>query len=395
MDDGQLFDLSPRHREIQRTARSCAARIEEFAGEADTYTQIHPGVLDALRESGLARQVVPSAYGGAGETLDPLAIAVVREALMYGSAHLDSLFGMQGVGSYSLTAGGSEELKQEWLPRVARLDAIAGLALTEPDIGSDLRGVTTTVEAAPGGVRVHGRKSFITNGGAADFYCVLGREPGGGAGKGGGGGYSMVLVPSDAPGLTVSRGSDLIAPHILGELDFDQVTVPEGNRLGAPGEAFSLTLRTLAVFRATVAGAAVGLAQAALDEALEHAKTREQFGRPLIALGAVAQSLALSWTEVESARAITYRAAALARREPLKHLDLSSIAKVSATEAAGRVVDRSVQTMGRFGLVSGTKIERLYRNARPLRVYEGASEVLLDALARRLSKGARDGSAAQ
>ena len=147
-------------------------------------------------------------------------------------------------------------------------------------------------------------------------------------------------------------------------------------------------LQTLAVFRATVAGSAVGLAQAALDEALKHAKEREQFGKPLIELGAVSQSLALSWTEVESARAITYRAAALARQEPLRHLDLSSIAKVSATEAAGRVVDRSVQTMGRFGLVSGTKIERLYRNARPLRVYEGATEVLLDSLARRLSKGA-------
>jgi acyl-CoA dehydrogenase len=379
VDEGQLFDLSPQHRELQRTARSCAADVEEFAEEADACTDIHPGVLDALRDSGLARHVVPSAYGGASDTLDPLSIAVVREALMYSSAHLDSLFGMQGVGSYSLTAGGSEELKRQWLPRVARLDAIAGLALTEPHIGSDLRGARTTVEAVPGGVRVHGRKSFITNGGAADFYCVLGGE---------GEGHSMVLVPSDSPGLTVSRGSDLIAPHILGELDFEKVTVPEGNRLGVPGKAFSLTLQTLAVFRATVAGSAVGLAQAALDEALKHAKEREQFGKPLIDIGAVSQSLALSWTEVESARAITYRAAALARQEPLRHLDLSSIAKVSATEAAGRVVDRSVQTMGRFGLVSGTKIERLYRNARPLRVYEGATEVLLDSLARRLSKGA-------
>ncbi len=188
-------------------------------------------------------------------------------------------------------------------------------------------------------MRVSGRKSFITNGGAADFYCVLGRE---------GEGYSMVLVPADTPGLTVERGDDLIAPHILGELHFDGAEVPENHRLGVPGKAFSLMLQTLAVFRVTVAGSAVGLAQAALDEALRHAKTRTQFGRPLLELGAVSQSLALSWTEVETARAITYRAAALAKNDPLAHLDYSSIAKVSATEAAGRVVDRAVQAMGRF-----------------------------------------------
>lgn len=373
-----MFELNPDQRKIQEAARAVAAEVAEFAGEADESVVVHEGVRRVLRDSGLARQVVPAAFGGEGEMLDPLAIAVVREALMYSSAHLDSLFAMQGVGSYSLTVGGSDELRRAWLPGVATLDVIAGLALTEPDVGSDLRAVTTTVAAVSGGVRVSGRKSFITNGGAADFYCVLGRE---------GEGYSMVLVPADAPGLSVERGADLISPHILGELDFDGVTVPEENRLGVPGKAFSLMLATLSVFRVSVAGSAVGLAQAALDEAVRHATGRKQFGRPLIELGAVAQNLALSWTEIEAARAITYRAAAQAKSDPLGHLDLSSIAKVNATEAAGRVVDRSVQAMGRFGLVRGSKIERLYRNARPLRVYEGATEVLLDSLARRLAKG--------
>ncbi|MFD0688626.1 acyl-CoA dehydrogenase family protein [Actinomadura fibrosa] len=374
-----MFDLDAGHREVQKAAHSVAAAVEEFADEADACTSVHPGALEALRASGLARHVVPAAFGGESETLDPLTIAVIREALMYSSAHLDSLFGMQGVGSYSLAVGGTDELRREWLPRVAALEAIAGLALTEPGVGSDLRAVTTVIESAPGGLRVTGRKSFITNGGAADFYCVLGRE---------GDGHSMVLVPADAPGLTITRGPDLIAPHILGELEFDGVVVPEGNRLGVARRAFSLMLATLAVFRVSVAGSAVGLAQAALDEALRHVTTREQFGEPLIALGAVSQNVALSWTEIESARALTYRAAALARSDPRGRLDLSSIAKVGATEAAGRVVDRSVQIMGRFGLVRGSKIERLYRNARPLRVYEGATEVLLDSLARRLAKGA-------
>ena len=380
MEEGQLFDLSPRHRQIQQIARDVAAKVDAFADEADQAIDVHQGCLDALRESGLARYVVPSAYGGHDEILDPLTIAVIREQLMYSSAHLDSMFGMQGVGSYSLSVGGSDELRQEWLPKVAALEAIAGLALTEPDVGSDLRAVKTTIEADGDTLRINGRKSFITNGGAAAFYNVLARE---------GEGWSMVLVPADSPGLRIERGADLIAPHILGELTFDDVVVPAGNRLGVQGKAFSLMLQTLAVFRVSVAGSAVGLAQAALDEALKHAQTREQFGKPLMALGAVSQSIALSWTEVETARAITYRAGSLAKADPLASLDYSSIAKVSATEAASRVVDRSVQTMGRFGLVRGSKIERLYRNARPLRVYEGATEVLLDSLARRLDKGSR------
>lgn len=375
-----MFDLSPEHREIQATARALAAAVEPFADEADEYVDVHPKVRELLAGSGLARHVVPAAHGGASETLDPLTLAVVREALMYSSAHLDSMFGMQGVGSYSLSVGGSEELKAQWLPKVAAVEAIAGLALTEPDVGSDLRAVTTTMVADGDELVIDGRKSFITNGGAADFYCTLVRE---------GEGWSMVLVPGDAPGLTIERGADLIAPHILGELTFTGVRVPAGNRLGVPGKAFSLMLQTLAVFRVTVAASGVGLAQAALDEAKAHALAREQFGRPLIELGAVAQKLAQSWTDVEAARAFVYRAAALAKDDPLGHLDYSSMAKVHATEAAAAVVDRSVQTMGRFGLVRGSKIERLYRNARPLRVYEGATEVLLDSLARRLAKGAR------
>lgn len=371
------FDLDDARRAVQEAARQVAAAVAEWADEADAAVDVHDGVRAVLRESGLVRHVVPAEFGGVGAGPDPLTLAVVREAFMYESSHLDSLFGMQGVGSYALTIGGADELRSQWLPRVASLEALAGLALTEPEVGSDLRAVTTTVEETRRGLRVNGRKSFITNGGVASFYCVLGRE---------GDGYSMVFVPADADGLSIRPGADLLAPHILGELTFDDVVVPASHRIGVPGKAFSLMLQTLSVFRVTVAGSAVGLAQAALDEAVRHARERRQFGAPLLELGAVSQNLALSWTEVESARAMTYRAAALARRDPLAHLDLSSIAKVAATEAAGRVVDRSVQVMGRFGLVRGSKIERLYRNARPLRVYEGSTEVLLDSLARRLRK---------
>ncbi len=374
---GGLFDLSGAHQEIQRRARALAADMEAVAHEADEYTELYEPMRAALAASGLAGHVVPAAYGGHSEQLDPLAISLIREALMYTSAHLDSLFGMQGIGSYTLTVGGAEDLKQHWLPKVVSMQAIAAIALTEPDVGSDLRAITTTIEEVEGGLRIRGRKSFITNGGAASFYCVLGRE---------GEGYSMALVPADAVGLTARPGDDLIAPHILGELEFDDVVVPADHRLGVTGKAFSLMLQALAVFRASVAGSAVGLAQAALDEAVAHAKTREQFGAPLFELGAVSQSLALSWVEVETIRSMAYRAASLATTDPLGNIHFSSMAKVSATETAGRIVDRSVQVMGRFGLVRGSKIERLYRNARPARIYEGSTEVLLDSIARRLKK---------
>lgn len=372
------FDLDERYRRVQEQARALAAEIEPMAAEADEETNVHEPTRAALAASGLAGHVVPAAYGGHSEDLDPLAISLVREQLMMSSAHLDSLFGVQGIGSYTLTVGGDEDLKRRWLPKVVSVEAIAAIALTEPGVGSDLRAVTTEIEEIGDSIRVRGAKSFITNGGAASFYCVLGRE---------GDGYSMVFVPADAEGLSARAADNLIAPHILGELDFNDVIVPRSYRLGVPGKAFSLMLQALAVFRASVAGSSVGLAQAALNEALAHAEEREQFGTPLIELGAVSQKLAMSWVEVETARSMAYRAASLAKKDPLANLDLSSIAKVSATEAAGRVVDNAVQVMGRFGLIRGSKIERLYRNARPVRIYEGSTEVLLDSLARRLRKG--------
>ena len=173
---------------------------------------------------------------------------------------------------------------------------------------------------------------------------------------------------------------------MLGDVILDGVRVPADHRLGEPGTGFRLTLATLATFRVSVAGAAVGLAQAALDEALRHTSAREQFGVPVARLGPVASALALSWTEIEMARSLAYRAAAAAARDPLASLNLSSMAKVGATEVAGRVTDRAVQVMGRFGLVRGSVIERLYREARPMRIYEGSTEVILDSLAKQLVK---------
>ncbi|MGO3828103.1 MAG: acyl-CoA dehydrogenase family protein [Microbacterium gubbeenense] len=373
-------NLDPRYDAIRAEARGIAQSLAPYAAEADELDVVHEPMREAVRASGLGRLVVPAAYGGESDVLDPLAIAIVREEFAAVSAHLDSLYGMQGVGSYSLTIGGSDELKAEWLPKVRTLDAIAAIALTEPEIGSDLRSVTTTIREDGDELVISGVKSFITNAPVASFFNVLARE---------GDGYSMAFVPAGAPGLSVTSGPDLIAPHIIGEVTFDEVRVPRGNRIGESGTAFKLMLQTLAVFRVTVAAASLGIGRAALEEAVKHATEREQFGKPLLALGSVSQKLALSWAELEAARALTYQAAAQAASNPLAHIADTSMAKVVSTETAGRIADRAVQTMGRFGLVRGSDIERHYRNSRPGRIYEGSTEVLLDSLARQLGKRAK------
>lgn len=372
-----MFELDPSYLAIQREARELARRVEPLAAEADESSEVHAGVLQLLRKSGLCALMVPSGYGGRSERIDPLAICVAREALMASSSHADSLFALQGIGSYAITTAGSAEQRASWLPRVARAEALAALALTEPDAGSDLKMVTTEAVAGRRGLRLSGLKSFISNGASASFFAVFARE---------GAGYSMFLVPAGAAGVSVTPSPELIAPHVLGDIRFDDVELAPGARLGEAGQGLDLVFATLSVFRVSVAGAAVGLAQAALEVAVRHARVRQQFGRPLARHGPVAQMLADSWAEIEMARLLTYRAANRAVGDPASALPQSSMAKLAATEMASRVVDRCVQVMGRFGLIRGSKIERLYRQARPMRLYEGASEVLRLGIARQLTE---------
>jgi acyl-CoA dehydrogenase len=371
------FELDKQTLEIQRQARELAASIENIAVEADESNDVHPGVLDALRSSQLSELMVPAEFGGRAKQLDPLAICIVREALMATSSHLDSLFALQGIGSYAITVGGSPEQRAAWLPKVAKAEALAALALSEPDAGSDLKAISTELAVKGDGLLLNGSKSFISNAGSAAFYVVFAKEASD---------LSMVLVPADADGVSVTPTPELIAPHVLGDVQFDDVALPTEARLGDAGTGMDLVLATLGVFRVSVAGAAVGLAQAALDEAVRHTKSREQFGRPLARLGPVAQMLADCWTEIEMARLLTYRAATLARTDPAATLHHSSMAKLAASEMASRVVDRCVQMMGRFGLIRNSKIERLYRQARPMRIYEGSSEVLRLGIARQLTE---------
>ena len=372
-----LTDLPPSHRAVVSEARALAEAVEAVAAEADERSTPHPAVVEALRASALGELMVPAVHGGRFERVDPLAVCLARAALMKASAHLDALFALQGIGSYAIARAGTDEQRARWLPRVASCEAFAALALTEPVAGSDLKGITTTMVERAGELVVNGAKSFISNGGFAAFYTTMVKE---------GDGYSLVLVPADADGLAASPSPEIIAPHVLGDLTFDGVVLPTSARLGEPGAAFGHVLATLAVFRVSVAGAAVGLMEGALEEAVRHTRGREQFGRPLARLGPVAAMLADSWADLESARLLTYQTAARAAADPAAALDRSSLAKLHATEAAGRVVDRCVQCMGRWGLIRGSKIEKYYRQARPMRVYEGASEVLKMGIAARLAR---------
>lgn len=362
------FELDASDVAILDEARAVAARCESFALEADECSQIHEPTLAVLRESRLAELMVPSAHGGRFESVDPLAVCLAREACMKVSSHLDSVFALQGIGSYAISVAGTEEQKSQWLPKVATAEVLAALALTEPVAGSDLKSVTTTMRTDGDEVVVSGRKSFISNAGSAGFFTTLCREDDET--------YSLVLVPADADGVRVESSPEIIAPHVLGEVVLDEVRLPASARLGEPGKGFRHVLATLSVFRISVGGAAVGLMEGAVEEAVRHARTREQFGRPLAKLGPVAMLLADAYADLESTRLLTYQTAARARKDPAANLDRSSLAKLAATEAATRVVDRCVQVMGRWGLVKGSKIEKYYRQARPMRVYEGASEVL-------------------
>lgn len=378
-----IIEISSKYKSVIADSKELARSVETFAMEADESSELYQPVLDALRSSGLSSLMVPLEYGGRFESVDPLAVCLARETLMKTSSHLDSLFALQGIGSYAISVAGSESQKERWLPLVSKAEALAALALTEPKAGSDLKGIQTIAERKGAEIILRGEKSFISNAGSASFYTTLAKEEDG---------YSLFLVPADSDGLETSPSPEIIAPHVLGELKFNDVVLPESARLGTPGTAFRNVLATLSVFRISVAGAALGIMEGALEEAVKHCSQREQFGRSLVKHGPVASLLADSWSDLESSRYLTYQTASLAADDPAKSLDRSSLAKLTATEAACRVVDRCVQTMGRWGLIRGSKIEKYYRQARPMRVYEGASEVLRLGIANGLVNEFTDGA---
>lgn len=371
------FELDSDLLDVQRRARALASTVAPIAAEADASSKLDIRIRASLASSGLGRLMVPAAFGGTTAQVDPLAICIVREALAAECNQLDGLFALQGIGSYAITLTGSREQRETWLPRVASLDAIAALAITEPHAGSDVRSIKATAHTDLDEWVIQGDKAFISNAGVASFYTTLVRERDR---------FSLFLLLADAPGVSVTASPELIAPHILGDLRLSSVPVTAASRIGEPGRGLEYVGATLSVFRASVGAAAVGVAQRALDVAVAHTRQRHLFGKPLGEHPAVGALLADSWAEIEMARLLVYQAAWFARKDPVNALPRTSMAKLAATEIAGRVVDRCVQVMGRFGLIRDSEIERLYRQARPMRIYEGASEVLRGVVAHALLK---------
>ena len=324
-----------------------------------------------LGRGGWLRHCVPAAYGGASEAIDSRSLCLAREILARHEGLADFAFAMQGLGSGAISIAGTEELKRRYLPRVAKGEAIAAFALSEPDAGSDVGAMTTSARRDGEHYVLDGEKTWISNGGIADFYCVFART----GEDAGARGLSAFVVDADTPGLEVSARIQLIAPHPMASLRFSGCRVKSAQRLGESGQGFKVAMQTLDIFRASVAAAALGFARRALDEALARARGRKMFGQTLAEFQLTQAALADMVTAIDSAALLTYRAAWLRDVKGARTTREAAMAKMVATESAQQVIDRALQICGGLGVVSGHPVEKLYREIRALRIYEGATEV--------------------
>ncbi len=324
--------------------------------------------LDVLAKADLLRYAI-AAPGG---RIDARSLCLIREMLSYSSALADLAFVMQGLGTYPLSLAAPEHVRDFWLARAARGQAIAAFALTEAEAGSDVAAIQTTARREGDAYVINGSKRFISNAGLADFYTVFART---GTREDGRAEISAFVVGARIPGFSVRERTEMIAPHPIGEIEFTDCRVPAEEMIGREGDGFQLAMRTLDTFRASVGAAACGMAGRALDEAIFYAKNRRQFGRPLAEHQLIQEKLADMMTELDAARLLVYRAAYLKDAGVERVTREASEAKLYATEAAGRIIDSSLQIHGGAGLVRGTVIERLYRDVRALRIYEGTSEI--------------------
>ncbi len=355
----------PAHVDHADIDRSCRALVRE------------------LGQAGWLKAVVPAAYGGLNEKLDVRTLCLAREVLAWHDGLADFAFAMQGLGTGSISLFGSDAVKAKYLPPVREGRHIAAFALSEPAAGSDGAALATMAKPdGPDHVRIDGVKTWISNGGIADHYVVFARTGEAPGAKG----LTAFVVDADTAGLSVLERIDVIAPHPLATLRFQDCRVPLANRLGASGEGVKVAMATLDIIRSTVAAAALGLARRALHESVERAATRKLFGGPLADLQMTQAALADGAAEVDAAALLVYRAAWTKDNGAARITRESSLAKMYATEMAQRVIDRAVQIFGGNGIRVGVKVEALYREIRALRIYEGATEVQKVIVARELLK---------
>jgi acyl-CoA dehydrogenase len=381
----QFFQTTPffssDHRALaERMSEFTEREIEVRAGddESDVDEALRGYVL-LLAENDLLKYAVATA----GQPLDLCSFCLIRETLSYSSPLADLAFTMQGLGTYAISLAATEHVRDFWLARAATGKAIAAFALTEPDAGSDVAALKTTARREDDAYIIDGRKRFISNAGVADFYTVFART---GTREDGRAEISAFIVSARMPGFSVAERTEMMSPHPIGELEFKNCKVPAEDMIGSQGDGLRLSLQTLDMFRASVGAAACGMARRALDESLLHAKSRQQFGKPLVGHQLIQEKLADMATDLDAARLLVYRAAYLKDSGAERSTREASEAKLFATEAAGRIVDQAVQIHGGTGLVRGTVVERLYRDIRALRIYEGTSEIQKLVIANQLLK---------
>jgi acyl-CoA dehydrogenase len=370
------------HREL--AARLAAwAREHVPAGEADDAYAASRDLVRSLAAGGWLELCVP-APAGRHERLDVRSLCIARETLAYHSPLADFAFAMQGLGSGPISLFGTDEQRAAFLPSVASGEQIAAFALSEAAAGSDVAALATTARLADDHYVLDGEKTWISNAGIADFYVVFARTGEGDGHRG----LSAFIVDATASGVEVTRQIETVSPHPLGTVRFTNCRVPAAARLAPAGDGFKVAMATLDVFRSTVGAAALGMARRALDETLRHVRQREIFGGTLADLQITQARLAEMATEVDAAALLVYRAAWTKDAGAERVTKEAAMAKAFATEAAQRVIDAAVQLFGGHGVTSGHIVERLYRDIRPLRIYEGATEVQQVVIARQLLKDA-------
>ncbi|GAB2478272.1 MAG: acyl-CoA dehydrogenase family protein [Comamonas sp.] len=339
--------------------------------------------LRSLADAGLLRHAVPTAYPGQAPAVDLRAICLVRECLGYYAPLADFVFSMQGIGAAALWQKGLPALCAPYVQACAEGRKVAAFALTEPEGGSDVAATRTTATLDGDAYVLEGAKSYISNGGIADFYVVIARtEPGHGAG-----GLSAFLVDADTPGLRIHRQIDILAPHPLAEIHFRDCRIAADRLIGERGEGFKAAMAVLDIFRSSVGAAAIGIGQRALDETVARVTTRQLYGRPMAEMDTVRHQVADMATQLQAARLLVHQAAWTRDVRGRRITTEAAMAKLQGTEAAFRVVDAAVQLWGGLGITCGTVVERLYREIRPMRIYEGATEVQKTIVGRQILKG--------
>lgn len=365
--------FEPRHRDLARALDAWASQHIAAEQHADTDAACREFVL-VLGQAGWLKYAV-------GE-IDTRAVCLIRETLARHSGLADFAFAMQGLGSGAITLFGTEEQKGRYSARAGEGRAIAAFALSEPSCGSDAAALMCEARASGDGYVLNGEKTWISNGGIADFYVVFARTGEAPGAKG----ITAFIVEPGTHGFDCSERIDIIAPHPLARLTFRDCRIPASQRIGEPGQGFKIAMSTLDVFRTSVAAAALGFARRALGEALKYAKARTMFGQTLADFQLTQAKLAMMATDIDAAALLTYRAA-WARDRGHQVTVEAAMAKMVATEKAQRIIDDAVQILGALGVVHGSTVERLYREIRPLRIYEGATEVQQLIIARGMLKG--------